>query len=115
MSRTVELRVLPDGRVRIHWFMFDQAGPVSLPHGTTKSGVAMGGSLPDENGDYCSRGRIVCQPQRTSILPEKGRRGITRPVVHSDDPRAVTCPECQATEEWKAAMANLKELLNVGG
>jgi hypothetical protein len=119
MSRVLEVRALPDGRYRIHWFIFDPDGPVSLPQGTIETShgpMKVGGSIPTPDGIVLSRGRIACEPQRTSVLPDQ-RRGTIRMCLRSDDPRAVSCPECQATAEYKAAMANLETLVtppNIG-
>ncbi len=118
MNRTIEMRVLPDGRVRIHWFLFDANGPVQLPRGVIMTNAGpkqIGGAvLPDDDGVHQTRGMIACEPKRTSVTAEN-RRGTIRPTVHSDDPRAVTCDLCMATAEWKAAMARLQETLPVGG
>ncbi len=96
--RTVTVKLLPDGsgRVRIHWLELREDGPVKTPEGTvpTSQGpIRMGGAV----------GRIACAPRQKKVgaVTEKGETSL---VVHSDDPRAVTCPECQEKEEYKAAM-----------
>ncbi len=65
--------------------------------------VKVGGSV---DGQF-SRGRIACR----SALAIVGTmvQGAYQPVVHSDDPRAATCPECLETEECKKALATLAE------
>jgi hypothetical protein len=111
MARTVQIRLLPDKRVRIHWFQWDQAGPIEQPTNavlTAVGPVVMGGAA---NGST-RRGRIACMPQVKSALPQMGR-GIITPVVHSDDPRAATCPECLATQGWQDAMKLLEQTLDV--
>ncbi len=95
--------MLPDGsgRVRIHFFVHDEKGPAPIS----------AGSLTHAQG-FPMRGRIACQPERMSIMPEV-TASVIRPVVHSNDARAVTCPECQATDDYKAMMKDLAELVNV--
>lgn len=110
MSRTAVLRLLPDGsgRVRIHWFIWDKEGPIQMPQTmvmTAKGPMAVGGNA--VTGER--RGRIACQPKLKSVLPQqKGQEYLL--FTHSDDPRAASCPECMATEEYKAAMKALEEI-----
>ena len=94
----VVIRLLPDGsgRVRIHYFVHDPKGPV-----TTPSGAVMTALGPMKLGGVV--GRIACQPQMASVTP-KVVKGELQPTVHSDDPRAVTCPECQASSEYLTTM-----------
>lgn len=104
--RTVEVKVLPGGqrRVRIHYFVRDPEGPVRLPgkeQATPFGLVRLGYGV----------GRIACQPARENILP-RVEAGVMRVVPHSDDPRAVSCPECQATAQYAEHMNRLAELLN---
>lgn len=107
MSRTVEIKILPDGtgRVRIHWFQVLDGGPIKMPSGTieTQYGPLIHVGPP---------GRIACQPERTSVLPQE-QNGVTLLTCHSDEPRAVTCPECMATPEFKIAMQKIAELLDI--
>jgi hypothetical protein len=103
--RTVIIRMLPDksGRVRIHWFIHEERGPIKTPETVkmTQIGpVRLGGN----------RGRIACQPAKTDLVPQQKGRDI-EPCCHSDDPRAVTCPECMAVPEYREAMDYLGELL----
>jgi hypothetical protein len=102
MSNVVVMRLLPPDstgtrRVRVCWLMQDANGPVQNPGGeiATKAGpITIDGA----------RGRIVCQPKRTSVAPHFD--GVeTHLCINSDDPRAATCPECKATPEYKSAMA----------
>ena len=113
MRRVIEIRALPDGRYRIHYFVFDPEGPCELPTGMVKtnqgSSVRVGGSIPTPEGIVATRGYIACEPERKSVLPD-GRRGTIRLCLRSDDPRAVSCPSCKETAEYKAAMADLETL-----
>lgn len=108
MSRAV-IRLLPDGsgRVRIHWFIHDPKGPIETVSSVTMSAIGpikMGGA----------RGRIACQPQRTSIAPEQ-KGSDMHIVTHSDDVRGATCPECLATPEAKAQLADFATMLDTAG
>ncbi len=107
---SVVIRMLPDksGRVRIHWFVRDPAGPAETPSGSLPS-------KPKPTIIEGSRGRIACQPNRDSVTPSTNRSGQIEPCCHTDDPRAATCPECQATDEYKQAMEYLESLAPVDG
>jgi hypothetical protein len=102
-GRVVEMRVLPGGKVRIHWFERALDGPA-----TTPSGMTTGAEGRLQVGPV--RGRIACMPTQANVAPQT-KGGVIRLVCHSDEPRAVTCPECMATENFKTALANLNELL----
>lgn len=107
MSNIVVMRVLPPDAqgtryVRVCWFMIDANGPAQNPSGVIETSWGP----KDYEG---ARGRIACQPQRTSVLPEYN--GVeTKLTVRSEDPRAVTCPLCKATPEYKAAMAVYEDM-----
>ncbi len=107
--RVAEIKMLPDGsgRVRIHYFVHDQKGPVTTPDGVIMSSIGpirMGGV----------KGYIACQPERANLLPQM-QGNVSLLTCHSDDARAATCPECLATDDWKKASQQLEELLNNGG
>jgi hypothetical protein len=90
------LKLLPDdsGRVRIHWFERTPDGPIT----TTEASVpAARGSVKVEG----ITGRIACMPRVDTIGPKQDARQTIHLVPHSDDPRAVTCPECLATPSCK--------------
>jgi hypothetical protein len=98
----VVVKVLPDGRRRIHWFVRDDRGPVKTAARSemTQAGVLrLGGAA----------GHVACQPGRESILPE-AMPGRVVPFAHSDDPRGATCPECLATKEYADAIKALSEV-----
>jgi hypothetical protein len=111
MNRVVVLRTLPpdeygNRRVRICYFVKDDAGPVKIPDARL--------AKPKDGGKHypfkvpgCA-GYIACQPKRANVMPvQKG--GETYLCTRSDDPRAVTCPDCEATDEFKVAMAEIEE------
>ncbi len=100
-------RVLKDGRIRIHWFERLPDGPIKTGALTslTPSGrpLVIGGAT----------GRIACMPglDRIGLVPMPKTNQLQL-VEHSDDVRAVTCPECMATEGYKEvvrAMADVFE------
>lgn len=105
--RTLIRRLLPDGsgKIRIHWFCRGP-GPIK-----TKGRVVMFGINPQHLGG--AQGKVACQASRTSLLPEVTGQGINHLEI-TDDPRAATCPECCATEEYKAAMANYATMYRGG-
>lgn len=96
MSKII-IKILPDGRERIHWFQRDESGPITTPQGSpapNMPAMVFGGV----------KGRIVCMKNLTEITPQKLGTAIPVQIKHSDDPRATTCPDCQATEEFVAAV-----------
>jgi hypothetical protein len=97
----VIIRMLPDGsgRVRIHWFCRALLG--------VSDKIATRGIVFKESGQLGIgpvQGHIACQPARTGLHSDL-RAGQQAPLMHTDDPRAATCPECMATPEFKEAMA----------
>ena len=107
--RALLIKLLPDGsgRVRIHWFIHDAAGPIKTTGNVlpTAAGILrLGGAI----------GRIACDPDKESVATVvDGQKHI--PYVHSNDPRAATCPECIATKEYVEAMKKLGEVLETSG
>lgn len=92
---------LPNGKIRVHWFVRDSKGPIKTgirAVATMRGPLQFGGAV----------GYIACQPQRQSVQPQV--QGMTtRLFMHSDDVRAVSCPECLATEAAKVALAAEKQ------
>ncbi len=104
MSRSVMVRLLPDRRVRIHYFVRDDAGIVKNPvriEQTVLGPMTLGGA----------RGYLACQPRQDSVLP-RVHGGVIHPCVHSDDPRAATCPECLGSEAAKKALADYAQTMD---
>lgn len=103
---SVDIKVLnlkTDRRVRIHWFMRTDDGPIqtgSMVASTALGPMVLGGS----------RGKIVCQPKRTTLTSPMVL-GRYQPCPCSDDVRAVTCDLCAATPEYKRAVEELAEIL----
>lgn len=92
------------GSVRIHYFVHDEAGPIEMP-----SDMAMTAFGPITLGG--SKGRIACQPtlKVEDVLP-KLKGGFTHLFQHSDEARAVTCPDCCRSDDYKSTMQALDDL-----
>lgn len=109
MAPPVTIRVLDmkTKRVRIHWFERTDHGPIQtgkVEHFIPQVGpLVLGGS----------KGRIACQP-RLATLTSPMVAGKYQPIPCSDEVRAVTCPECQATEGFKKAASELAAVLGAG-
>jgi hypothetical protein len=95
--RSINIKLLKDGRVCIHYFALDPQGPIETQGDVRPTEVG-----PIKLGGV--RGKIVCHPEQNSVYPYFDGRE-TKICAHSDDPRAVTCPACQESAEFKAAMA----------
>ena len=106
------IRILPDGRVRIHWFCRDYNGAATAPAGLIP--VMKDGEPVLENGKQ----KFISGAVKGFIACNRGQREVTPQYIantvevcnHSDDPRAVSCPECLATAECQAALAELDRL-----
>lgn len=109
----VQVKLLKDGSGRVchHWFERIDEGPMTVPYalhpGRDAGGVPDGTLVPGP-----AKGRIACSPKSTTILPQQ-RGDMIFTLPHSDDPRAVTCPECKATAGYKAALAEIESLVPV--
>lgn len=96
------------GRISIHLFVRDDKGLFVEPHVLHKA-------PPDKDGTEHkrrlvtkpTRGRLACDP-RKDPKPVK-RNGIIHVTMRSDDPRAVTCPKCMSSPEYKELMNRLEE------
>lgn len=111
-KRQVNLRVLPgeptdgSGRVCIHLFVPDEAGPFVEPHvlhPVIENGVAVKQKVQAKP----TRGRLACDPKRTVAPVTRGN--VTTVTPRTDDPRAATCPRCIASEAYAAMMARYEE------
>jgi len=102
--RAIHIKMLPGSdlkKVRIHWMILDEQGPIETPRGEvlcTRGSIVMGGV----------KGRIACQPGRQSVLPEVRSDGIHL-LLRSENINAVNCPECLASAEAKAHFQRQKE------
>jgi len=97
MGVGVEIKVLKDKRIRIHWFVDDDKGPIRTAQSDPivhpgLGTVVLGGAV----------GYIACQPTRQT-LTSPIVNGRLQPCPCSREITAVTCPECKATKEFQAA------------
>lgn len=97
------------GRVCIHLFVPDPAGPFVEPHlihirqGRDDSGKSTG----REAVAVPTRGRLACDRRRTVAPVTRG--GVTTVTPRTDDPRAATCPRCRASEDYRRMMARIEQ------
>jgi hypothetical protein len=100
MERQIVNKMLPNGRVCIHWFQPCDDGPIN-----TEAKVIPTQIGPLKMGGV--RGRIACNPSQNYLGPLE--KGMQRLMCHrSEDPRAVTCPACMDTPAFKEAIANFQ-------
>lgn len=94
------------GRVCIHLFVQD-------PHGPNTASMVMHPVF-NEDGTQVkqvvdckqARGRLACDPKRLTAAVT--RNNITTVTQRTDDPRAVTCPKCKASEDYQKLMAKIE-------
>lgn len=106
-DRIISVKVLPGepldgtGRVCIHLFVPDEKGPFVEPHALhpkMENGKAVKGKLTAKP----TRGRLACDPRRLVAPVTRGK--VTTITHRSDDPRAVSCPKCIASVDYKRKM-----------
>ena len=112
VKRVVIVSVLPgeptdgSGRVCTHLFVRDEKGLFVEGHvlrpAKDKNGNLIRGKLTASP----ARGRLACDPKRC-FYPTT-RNGVTTVTHRSDDPRAVNCPKCLASEGYAAITKNSK-------
>lgn len=100
MPQQVDVKVLKGGRVRIHWFVLRESGPIHTSarhvHGQGVGTIQLGGHS----------GYIACQPQRKQLSLTQGGRIQVCPC--SMEFEVVTCPECMATVEFQKAVQQVQ-------
>lgn len=97
------------GRVCIHLFVRDVRGPIMEPHVLHPALDEQGAPIKRQLVALPTRGRLACDPRRT-VAPVN-RSNVTTVTPRTDDPRAVTCPRCQASAEYKALMSEIQSHL----
>jgi hypothetical protein len=86
------------GSVCIHLFVQDAAGSYTEPS------VFMEKDKKLVAGP--ARGRLACDSKRSALPTARGAEvSVTN---RTDDPRAVTCPKCKASSDYKAMMQKLE-------
>ncbi len=108
MKRIVSVNVVPgdpvdgSGRVCIHLFVQDERGPFVEPHVLHPALDEAGQPIKQQVVARPTRGRLACDSRR-KVAPVT-RSGVTTITSRTDNPNAVTCPKCQASTEYIAAM-----------
>lgn len=111
--RIIDLKVLPGeptdgtGRVCIHLFVQDAAGPFVEPHAlhpVFEDGV----QVKQRCATHPTRGRLACDPRRDARPVTRGN--VTTVTQLTDDPQAATCPKCKASRHYREAMDKLAKL-----
>lgn len=109
----IKLSVLPgeptdgSGRACIHLFVRDNKGPFVEPHALYPAIDHTGQVIKGKLIARPTRGRLACNPKRT-VAPVV-RDGVVTVTQRTDDARAVTCPKCIASSEYRETMERLKE------
>lgn len=110
--RIVNIKVLPNepldgtGMICVHLYVKDERGPFVEPH--VLHPVYKDGQLVKQKLEAKpTRGRLACDPKKP-VAPVT-KNGVTTVTLRSDDPRAVTCPKCQATKEYADMMSTIEE------
>ena len=104
-KRIVNMSVLPgqpldgSGRICIHLFVQDKDGPFIESHALHE------GNEQQPIVAAPTRGRLACDPKRT-VAP-KVKNNVTTITLRTSDPRAVTCPKCTESDQYKAIMEKL--------
>jgi hypothetical protein len=107
-KRKVNMRVLPGeptdgtGRVCVHLFMPDAAGPFVEPHALHPMRDKDGNVVKQKVEAKPTRGRLACDPKRQVAPVTRGN--VTTVTSRTDDPRAATCPKCLASKDYVRMM-----------
>ena len=108
-KRVVHMKVLPGepldgtGKVCVHLIVQDELGPFTEP-----CVLHMEDAESDDGQQFKrlvskpTRMRLACSPSRTVAPMTQGN--VTTVTTRTDDPRAVTCLKCRATEYYTRAM-----------
>jgi hypothetical protein len=76
--------------------------------------LAPGSNVKIEGGIQGAQGYIACNKRQNTVLPQQqGDRTLL--CCHTNEARAVTCPECQKTPEWTKMMAIYEDLVETAG
>ena len=108
----INIQVLPGepldgtGRVATHLFVHDEWGKFVEPH-VLHPVFEDGKQIKQQVEVRPTHGRLACDPNRNPAPITRGRVIIN--TSRTDDPRAVTCYKCIATEDYKRAMLRIEE------
>lgn len=100
-----QVMILPDGTslVLIHYLYLAPAGLLQPPAGDPLPGV------PPAASTY----KLACEPRMAEFSMSAGPTGRAYPWRRTDEPRAVTCPNCKSSKVWVEAMENIDRVLGV--
>jgi hypothetical protein len=117
VRRVADLSVLPgepldgSGRVCVHLFVRDEAGPFVEPHVLRQKVDESGEPVKGQLVASPTRGRLACDPRRQVAPVARGQDGkgrlLTKVTMRTDDPRAVSCPRCKASRDYADMMAKM--------
>lgn len=108
--RVISMSVVPGdptdgtGRICIHLFIRDPKGLFIEPH-VLHQELDEKGSPTGRLISKPTRGRLACDRKKT-VRPVT-KNGVTTITHRTDDPRAVTCPACIASEFYKYMSSSL--------
>ena len=112
MKRVVCMNVLPgepldgSGKVCIHLYVQDESGPFIEPHALHPV-FENGEQVKQKMVARPTRGRLACNPKRDATTIVRGK--VTTVTHRTDDPRAVTCSKCKASEDYMKMMLKLEQ------
>lgn len=100
----VDIKLLPDGRVCVHWLIEDDAGLVKLPGHPVLTHPSVRKRRPHTPGQpIWTPFRVACNPKQNTVGSQK--RGNVRFICTTAvEIAGVTCPKCLATAEAIAAL-----------
>lgn len=110
--RLVRVIVLPgeptdgSGRACIHLFVQDDKGIIVETHALHEVRDEDGNPIKGQLEARPTRGRLACNPKKKVAPVTKGN--VTTITMRTDDPRAVTCPRCIASVDYKNLAAKLQ-------
>lgn len=87
------------GRARIHLFVRDEAGPVVEGRAYLPIAGEDGQPVKQKMAAGPVRGRLACDPGR--LVAPVERRGVVLVTMRTEEPGAVTCPGCRASEDYR--------------
>lgn len=98
----LNIKQTPDGKAMVHYLISSENGPIETPLRTEMTGM---GRM--NFGGF--KGYKACDPLQNTILPQN-RGGQTFLCIAVTEPRAVTCPACKETPDYRNQMAMIGQL-----
>ena len=110
----IEMKVLPGeptdggGRICIHLVVVDEKrGPFVESCVVHPAKDADGKVIPSKFVFRPTRCRVACDPRK--VPQTKPRNGVVMMLMRTNDSRAVTCPKCKESPEYKLMMKDIEE------